>query len=297
MERTEYPTPVSQLVNRQRWLDPVADKLAQGVQRLFDQLGDRQRLARNALHGTWLGHPLHPLLATVPLGAWTVTLVCDLLGRHRALRTTADLSLTIGLTAAPLAALAGATDWSATDGTARRVGVAHALLTSTATALYGASWAARRAEARGLGRVLALAGYAVVGLAGYLGGELVYRHRIGVDHAQDDALPADWIPVARLEALGEGELVRGEAAGVPVLLVRRGHTIHALGATCSHLGGPLAEGQVLADSVVCPWHGSRFALATGRVLEGPATYPVPCLLTRVRGGQVEVRAAPAPARQ
>ena len=290
MRRREVPTPVTALVNRQRWLDAAGETLGRGIQAALGQLGNRQQSVRNVLHGTWLGHPLHPLLVTVPLGAWTVTLVCDALGRRR-LYTAADASLAAGLATAPFAALAGMADWTATDGTARRVGVAHALLNSLALLLYGSSWFARRAEARGLGQALGFAGFGVVLVSGYLGGELVYRHRIGVDHARDDDVPAEWVPVARADTLEDGKLVRAEAAGIPVLLVRQGETIYALGETCSHLGGPLAQGQLVDGSVVCPWHGSRFALADGRVLNGPATYPVPCLMTRVREGQVEVRAA------
>ena len=60
---------------------------------------------------------------------------------------------------------------------------------------------------------------------------------------------------------------------------------------CSHFGGPLAEGQLEGESVRCPWHGSRFALADGAVLEGPSVHPQPCLAVRLRDGQIEVRAA------
>jgi nitrite reductase/ring-hydroxylating ferredoxin subunit len=65
----------------------------------------------------------------------------------------------------------------------------------------------------------------------------------------------------------------------------------ALAETCSHLGGPLAEGQLEGNSVRCPWHGSRFALKDGSVLDGPATHPQPCFETRIRNGQIEIRAS------
>jgi nitrite reductase/ring-hydroxylating ferredoxin subunit len=76
-----------------------------------------------------------------------------------------------------------------------------------------------------------------------------------------------------------------------VLLLRRGERIYAIAETCSHLGGPLAEGEIEDLSVICPWHGSRFALDSGQVLDGPATFPQPCFETRVQHGQIEVRAA------
>jgi nitrite reductase/ring-hydroxylating ferredoxin subunit len=81
--------------------------------------------------------------------------------------------------------------------------------------------------------------------------------------------------------------------GVPILLVRRAESIFALADTCSHFGGPLSEGKLDGDSIVCPYHFSRFALQDGRVLDGPAVHPQPCLKVRVREGQIEVRQAGA----
>jgi nitrite reductase/ring-hydroxylating ferredoxin subunit len=96
------------------------------------------------------------------------------------------------------------------------------------------------------------------------------------------------LPVAEL---AEGRLRKAEVRGVPLLLVRRGDRIFAMVETCSHLGGPLSEGWLVEDSVVCPWHQSRYRLEDGHVLDGPSTYVQPCFETRVRNGQVEVRAA------
>ena len=77
--------------------------------------------------------------------------------------------------------------------------------------------------------------------------------------------------------------------GVPILLVRRGERVFALAETCSHFSGPLAEGKLEGDSIVCPLHNSTFALEDGRVLNGPAVHPQPCLEVRARNGQIEVR--------
>jgi nitrite reductase/ring-hydroxylating ferredoxin subunit len=79
------------------------------------------------------------------------------------------------------------------------------------------------------------------------------------------------------------------ANGMKVLLLRRGAQVFAIGEVCSHLGGPLSEGQVQGDTVQCPWHGSRFDVRDGKVLDGPATHPQPCLEARVRDGKIEVR--------
>lgn len=87
----------------------------------------------------------------------------------------------------------------------------------------------------------------------------------------------------------EGEPRRVEARGHVLVLVRRDGRLHALADRCAHLGGPLSEGRLEGDSIRCPWHGSRFALQDGRVLEGPAIFPQPCFEVRVRAGQIEVR--------
>jgi nitrite reductase/ring-hydroxylating ferredoxin subunit len=78
--------------------------------------------------------------------------------------------------------------------------------------------------------------------------------------------------------------------GVPILLVRRGDRLFAMAETCSHFSGPLSEGKLDGDTIVCPLHNSRFALEDGRVLNGPAVHPQPCLEARIRNGQIEVRA-------
>lgn len=82
---------------------------------------------------------------------------------------------------------------------------------------------------------------------------------------------------------------RAEHNGVPILLVRRGERIFALAETCSHFSGPLSEGTLDGDSIICPWHKSQFDLADGHVINGPAVHPQPCLEARIVNRQVEVR--------
>ena len=74
------------------------------------------------------------------------------------------------------------------------------------------------------------------------------------------------------------------------MLVRRRDSIFALRDTCSHLGGPLSEGRLEGNGIVCPWHGSKFCLEDGKVLNGPAVFPERCFDVRVRDGKIEVRA-------
>src|SRR5580692_1122297 len=74
----------------------------------------------------------------------------------------------------------------------------------------------------------------------------------------------------------DGGSLLGHAHGEAVLLVRRGKDVHAMGATCTHYGGPLAEGIVVGDTIRCPWHHACFSLATGEPMRGPALNPIAC---------------------
>jgi nitrite reductase/ring-hydroxylating ferredoxin subunit len=131
----------------------------------------------------------------------------------------------------------------------------------------------------------------VANAAAYLGGHLVFGEQVGVDHTAAQVPPTEFVPVLAEAELPENQLRRVTANGMAVLLLHRGQRIYAIAETCSHLGGPLAEGKVEDLSVRCPWHGSRFALDTGEVLDSPATFPQPCFDTRVQHGQIEVRVA------
>jgi nitrite reductase/ring-hydroxylating ferredoxin subunit/uncharacterized membrane protein len=269
-----------ELVEKQEWLEPVEEGLQKAVSGTLDAAG---RGVRNFLHGVWLGHPLHPVLTDVPVGAWTAAVILDAAGEERA----ADLAVTTGLVGAAASAVTGLTDWQATDGASRRVGLAHGLLNVTATALFGASLICRKKRERSAGVALAAVGYGVAMAAAYLGGHLVYRKRIGVDHAEGTEVPDEWTDAGEV---AEGEMKRAEVGGARVLVVRRGGEVFAIGEVCSHLGGPLAEGQLDGDVVQCPWHGSRFCVRDGSVVDGPATHPQPQFEARMAGGRVQVRA-------
>jgi len=283
-------------IDRQRWLDRPGKVLRGAVGSALARGGLAGRWLKNALHGTWLGHPLHPVLTDVPLGAWSAVAVLDALdafsGRHR-LRSGADAILGVGLAAAVGAAASGLNDWQHTHGRPSRIGLVHGSLNLSATLLYATSLWCRRNGARGAGQALGFVGYALAFAAAYLGGHLVYGERIGVDHATREGFPRDFVPVLPETELEEGKPRRATAGEAPIVLVRCGGQIYALGETCSHLGGPLSQGTLSDCSITCPWHGSRFSLEDGRVLDGPATYPAPRLEVRVHNGQIEVRAARA----
>ena len=289
---------MAEAIGRQGWLEPVDQALGQAVSTAFGATGPAGRQAQNFLHGTWLGHQLHPVLTDLPIGAWTTALVLDALeslGGREELGPGADTAIGVGLLGAVGAALSGLTDWHVTSGRARKVGLVHGLLNVAVAGIYTASWVSRKRGARAAGRGLALAGFAIANYSAYLGGHLVYAERLGVDHSRDETAspPEDFVPVLGEAELTEGQLRQADANGVPVLLARTGGRTYALGNVCMHLGCSLADGQLEDESVRCPCHGSRFALADGRVLDGPATLPQPLYEARTRNAQIEVRIAQA----
>jgi len=285
--------PILALVEKQEWLQPIQDKGGELVRGAYGAAGSRGQAVKDALNGVWLGHPLHPAITDVPVGSWTVALALDLLEIRGDSRYTggADAAVAVGLLASVPSALSGLTDWSDTHGKPQRVGAMHGLLNIGAAALYAGSYAARKGEKRGLGRWLGFAGYSLVLASAYLGGELSYSQKIGVNHAADeDELPADYTAVCTEADLAEGKPKKATANGTEVFLLKHGNAIYALGNRCAHAGGPLAEGKVEGDTVVCPWHGSRFCLRDGSVVNGPATNPQPVLSVKIQDSQVMVKA-------
>ena len=157
----------------QTWIDGVADPVQGAVRGAVE----KAPIVAFILHGGPLGHPLHPALVPLPIGAFTTGLVFDglsLTGK-RAYRTGADKAHLIGVIGAGLALLPGLADWSETKGAAKRVGFVHAALNVLGVALSGSSLAARARDHRAVGMGLSVVGFGILGLSGWLGGELAYR--------------------------------------------------------------------------------------------------------------------------
>ncbi len=269
-------------------LDPVVSRVRRSVNSVL-----QPQSLRDLLHGVWLGHPLHPVLVDVPIGAWTSAALLDLVPRTG---PAVGLLIGTGMASAVPAAATGLADWSALNPAESRTGLVHAAFNTTAIALYGASLVARARGRRMKGKALGFAGFTSVMVGGMIGGHLSYRRAAGANHAADlpDVAPTDWTDVGPLEDLPDGELTRRDVGTVPVLLLRRDRRVHALAEQCSHLSGPLSEGDLSDEGgpcVVCPWHGSTFRLTDGTVVHGPATAPQPVFETRVLSDHVEVRLA------
>jgi nitrite reductase/ring-hydroxylating ferredoxin subunit/uncharacterized membrane protein len=246
---------------------------------------------KDLLSGVGLGHPLHPVLTDIPIGAFSAASLLDLTGK-RAFEPAVEALLGAGILAALPTATAGLADWSDTHGGEQRVGVAHAAGNVAALTLFGASLAARRTGAHGLGRALSLAGMGVLAGSGYLGGYLSFTRGVGVNHAFNEAVPQDWTPVLDDTQLPDATPVRVEVDGTGILLYRSGGRILGIGSRCSHAGGPLDEGEIDAEALCakCPWHGSVFRLQDGGVVHGPASVPQTAYDVRSGSGKIEVRA-------
>ncbi len=284
--RTETVALGQKISKEMPWLDDVADTMEQVFEPLLGQDGPRG--LRDLLYGVWLGHSLHAAVVSVPVGAWSATMVFDLIGEERA----ADLALGLGLAGAAGAAVTGAAQWQDTtnEEAPRRLGALHALLNYAATGLMAGSWLMRRQGRRTSGVALSTIGLGINMASAWLGGELAYDLGIGVNHAAFEKPPTTWTDVAAMRSLPDGKPKRIEADGAPVLLLRQGDRVRAIGATCPHLGGPLDEGSIEGDTVACPWHGSVFSLTDGALIHGPAMMPVAAYEVRIKDGRVSIRA-------
>ena len=276
-----------QLIHRieaSSWLDKLAAPLMALVGRAV-----RSRPIVNVLSGSYLGHPLHPVLTDLPIGAWSMSALLDTVGgpeTHKA----ADLLVGAGIVAALPTAASGLNDWSHTYGPETRVGMVHAAANTAALGLYAGSLIARRNGHRGRGKALGMAGFAVLMAGGYLGGHLSFARAVNVNHTAFEHRPDDWTPVLDDAELAEGQHRKVQAGDAPILLYRQAGQVLALANTCSHAGGPLDEGELADGCVTCPWHGGIFRLADGGIVRGPASSPQPSYDTRIRNRYIEVHA-------
>ena len=280
------------IVDRLPWLDGLAEKTQPKVQEAIDRGGVT---LRNALDGVWIEVPLHPVLTDVPVGSWTAAITLDaidLVSGSKAVRNAADGALVVGVVGGFAAAAVGISDWRYLSGGSRRMGMAHGLLNTVGLALNTTSVILRATGRRNAGRLAFLAGFSINGIGAHLGGELSYNYGLRVNrNVFEEAGPDEYVPVLEESELSSTGMRRVEVDGVGVLLSRAQEgKICAIAATCNHFSGPLEEGDREGDTVVCPWHKSRFDLCTGQAIDGPAVFPQSRYHVRVRDGNIEVMA-------
>ena len=287
MPTTAAPETVIDRIENASPLDPVVKSVRKIVNAAL-----APQIVRDALHGLWLGHPLHPMLTDVPIGAWTSAAVLDLLPGTGPAATTL---IATGCAAAVPTVVTGWADWSQLHPPQQRVGLVHAVSNAVGIGLFTASAMARLRGRTLRGKALSFAGLSAVMAGGYLGGHLVFRQGAGANHVADvpDLFPSGWQDLGPLEDLPDAAPAKRTVEGVDLLVVRRGQHVDVLANKCSHLSGPLSDGEFTVESgqgcIVCPWHGSTFRLSDGAAVHGPATSPQNRFEARVTNGRVEVR--------
>jgi nitrite reductase/ring-hydroxylating ferredoxin subunit/uncharacterized membrane protein len=254
------------------------------------------RPVRDLLNGTWLGHPVHPAITDVPIGAFLVALVLDLIGQD----TAAFWALLVGQVSFLASAVTGLADYSDTDGAARTRATIHGTLMVVAGGFMAASLIVRQGgTVDGVaGTAFLVIGFLVLSAGAYVGGDVVYVLGNMVSRHAFRGAGTKWIrldtgDIADLTALPEATPTKMRAGINDLVVVRIGGTVHALHAVCAHAGGPLDKGSVTPDGCLeCPWHASRFRLTDGAVRRGPSVYDQPSYeLRAAEGGGYEVRRA------
>jgi nitrite reductase/ring-hydroxylating ferredoxin subunit/uncharacterized membrane protein len=281
------PLPRETIAERLERLEPL-DAISEPLQKAVRVAVPQESNLKDLLSGTWLGHPLHPPLTDVVIGAWTSALLLDLVGGKDAQKA-ADRLIATGILAAVPTASAGLSDWAELRGGSRRVGIVHALGNTTALLLHTVSWFARRRDDRSRGVALSALGYGVATFSAWLGGHLSFAKGVGVNQTAFEEAPSEWAPALDEATIEEGTPIAARTDGVAVVLVRKGEQLYALADRCSHRGCSLHEGKLNPDdTLTCPCHGSTFRL-DGSIVKGPATSPQPAFDARRNEGKIEVR--------
>jgi len=249
---------------------------------------------RDLLIGRWLGHPIHAVLTDAPIGILFLVPVFDVLGQASA----AEVALIVGVLAMVAAAVVGFADYADTDGAARDRATLHSTVMLSALVLYLVSLAIRLSgDGAGVAAVwTSVLAFLVLAAGAYVGGDVVFVMGNMVSRHAFRGTGTKWIQLEPAETDSDGSIPEGRPIkaklGINTLvLVREGDRILALHDTCSHAGGPLSGGKLVGDGLIeCPWHGSRYRLANGYVVQGPSLYDQPTYEVRAReGGGWEAR--------
>ena len=249
------------------------------------------------------GHPIHPALIPFPFAFLTGALLFDLagwlLGQPAFTATSKHLAIA-GIAFGLLAAVPGIIDYLNTvppNSSGQKRARLHGMLNVTALLLFGASVWVRGDDASIPAIGLEAAGAAVLSYAGWLGGTLVNRNLIGVDHRYANA--GKWneesferstgaLVVAREDELEPGQMKLLHVDGRRIVLGRGPRGYVAFDDRCPHRGGSLAGGVMIGDTVQCLWHGSQFDTTSGNVVCGPARERIACHQVDVKDGDVRL---------
>ncbi len=282
----------------ERWSRPFmgfGNWLASLINAVYRGLGAPGKLLQDLLNGSYLGHTLHGVLTDATVGSVTALLVLDAVGvifGVQNLETASVIVLGFSALSAWGTILAGLTDYKDTaTGDERNVATLHGLVNIVATLFYTVAFFVRWSGGVAAGRWLSLIGFVLLASGAFIGGHLVFKYGYMVNHNafSRGRRAKEFTPVMAIADLPEATPTKASLGPTGLVVVRRGDLVYALKATCSHAGGPLAEGELKGDSIVCPWHGSTFRLSDGAVRHGPAATREVAYRARINEGQVEVQ--------
>ena len=250
-------------------------------------------------------HPIHPMLVGFPIAMWFAAFIFELIGArwpNPGLWAAGFYCVIGGCIGAVMAAIPGVLDLLYTvppDSSAKRRGVIHGALNTLNLLLF--MYVAYRigspvAPADGVTIALMLIGLMTLTIAGWMGATLVYRNQIGLERRYAGAGKlktrsiSDWNkPVGNQSELGDGQMLLVIVGSERVVVGRCTDGLFAFSDHCTHRGGPLSDGALIACTVQCPWHGSQFDIRTGRVVAGPAQEKIKIYSIKISDGEIYVR--------
>ena len=281
----------------ERWARPWA-RLWNGTAGLMDaiygRLGRPGKLLQDFLNGSWLGHSLHPVVDSVVVGGATAAVLLEVLSWLGVAELRVAILWVLGLTwlAALSAILTGLTDFKDTaTGDERHVVGLHGLINILATVLFVGAFVALLGEADLVAGWLIMVAYAVLSVGAFIGGHVVFKYGYMVNHNafSSGKKAKEFTAVLPAADLPEATPTKVMLGTTGLVVVRRGDLVWALKESCSHAGGPLAEGRLDGYTIVCPWHASAFRVSDGAVRHGPAATRQVAYRARISGDQVEVQ--------
>jgi nitrite reductase/ring-hydroxylating ferredoxin subunit/uncharacterized membrane protein len=251
-------------------------------------------------------HPIHPMLIPFPIAFLVGAFVFDLLGvifDSLSFAQTGFYLSIAGIVMALVAAIPGIIDYIYTvppDSSAKTRATKHMVVNLSAVALFFIAILFRNGTENPsiLTLIIQGIGLAFLTAGGWMGGTMVFRNQIGVDHRYAKAGKWDEVTVNPNEkepvvgndsllALNQMMLVHLDGKRIVVAKTEKGYT--AFDDRCTHKGGSLADGTLACGTVQCPWHGSHFNVHTGEATEGPATKPVKTYPVEIREGKIVLK--------